>query len=283
MDHFPLLYPIWDLESKPIGECLELLAEAGFDGVSFIGAPIEDPRRVDSLGEQEASALRDDLLRLGLRRTLHIFSDLYFAGVVARTESAVERARGGIESCVRALSGRGLPPLIVSLDPICLPPGHTGVVNRALIVEMLEFLVSLTGSYDIRPALENWPKPEAGTPKALGRILKRVHGEVGILLDTGHLNMAIHSNWCRAKSPEEFVRRLPAPVLEVHLHDNHGADDEHLPPGAGTADLTALLEALKHSGFDGPVTLETDLLAEGRPGLKAGLRAAGQLCAGLRD
>ena len=283
MERFPLLYPIWTLDSRPIGDCLEQIAEVGFDGVSFIGGPTDDPRRVDSVSEQVAAALKNGLLRLALSRTLHVFSDLCFAGIAVRTESAVERARQGIESCVRALSGQGLPPLIVSLDPICLPPGPVGVVNPALIVEMLEFLVSLKKRYDIRPALENWPKPEVGTPEALKGILEHVGGEVGILLDTGHLNMAIHSEWCREKSPVEFIDHLPAPVLEVHLHDNHGTEDEHLPPGAGTADLAAVLKALKRRGFEGPVTLEVNLLAEGRPGLKSGLETARQLCAGLHD
>lgn len=273
-----LLYPIWLLEQKALCECLGQVAAAGFDGVALAGALMEDPRRPDTLSEREAAAAREALSSLGLKRTLHLFSDSYFAGVTVRTDAVVDRARACIEGCVKALSGPGQPPLIVSLDPICLPPGPTGIVNVGLIVEVLESLVSLAQSYNIRPAVENWPKPEIGSPDALAAVLDSVRGEVGILLDTGHLHIAIHAEWCREASPQGFIRHLPAPVLEVHLHDNHGHSDEHLPPGRGTADLAAMLRALGEGGFDGPVTLEADLLSKNGGGLKEGLATARRLC-----
>jgi sugar phosphate isomerase/epimerase len=42
----------------------------------------------------------------------------------------------------------------------------------------------------------------------------------------------------------------------VHVHDNVGADDLHLPLGSGTVDWLAVVGALKAVGYDGTVTLE---------------------------
>jgi len=279
MDPPPVFYPIWLLDPAPLVDCVKRIARAGFDGVSFAAAPVNDPRRLDVLTPVQADALRQSLGAAGLDRTLHLLSDCYFAGEPHWSDALVRRVQQSIEACVRALAVPGLRPLVVSLDPICLPPGPQGALEPDLIVKMLSFLADLSHRYNMRPAIENWPKPGVGTPEALGRLISQAPGEVAILLDLGHLHMALSGGWCSRRSPADFVRALPAPVLEVHLHDNHGAVDEHLPPGEGTADLVGTLAALIAGGLDGPVTLECDLRPPGRPGLSEAAGRARQLIA----
>jgi sugar phosphate isomerase/epimerase len=125
----------------------------------------------------------------------------------------------------------------------------------------------------VRAAIENWPFAFLGTPEVLADVLAEAGGDVGILLDTGHAHIALAQGWCRQGSMADFVAALPAPVVEVHCHDNRGEDDEHLPPGEGTADIAGALAELARRGFSGPLTLECDLGAQGRPGLEAGLSA----------
>jgi len=275
----PILYPIWLLDRAPVSDCLSEVAGAGFDGVSFLAAPVDDPRRLDRLDERAAAELRERLAAGGLRRTLHIASDYYFAGLSRRSEGACRRARSSIERCIAALTSSETPPLIVSLDPICLPPGPKGVLDPPLIVEMLGFLTALGERYPIRVALENWPKPGVGTPEALREVLAAAPGPVGILLDLGHLNLALRSAWCPHRTPRDFILALPAPVLEVHLHDNHGEVDEHLPPGVGTSDMEAAFDALGERGFQGFVTVEADVRGLGRDGMREALRRARALAA----
>jgi sugar phosphate isomerase/epimerase len=47
-------------------------------------------------------------------------------------------------------------------------------------------------------------------------------------------------------------------VASVHLHDNHGEKDEHLPPYAGTIDWPAAAQLLKTTPEDQrlPIVLE---------------------------
>lgn len=263
----PILYPVWLLDPAPLADCIEEIARAGFDGVSFAAAPVNDPRQLDALTAAQADDLRRGLHRSGLARTLHLLSDYYFAGEPRRTEALVRRVQQSIEACVGTLAAPDLPPLVVSLDPICLPPGPQGVIELNLIVEMLSFLADLSRRYNMRPAIENWPKPAVGTPEALRELLSGSGGKVGILLDAGHLHMTLSSGWCSHRSAADFIHALPASVVELHLHDNHGALDDHLPPGEGTADLVGTLAALLERGFDGPVTLESDLRPAARPSL----------------
>lgn len=57
---------------------------------------------------------------------------------------------------------------------------------------------------------------------------------VGLALDVGHANL----NACL----DGFLSR---PFCHVHLHDNDGKDDSHLPVGSGTIDFQAVIQALK--------------------------------------
>ena len=60
--------------------------------------------------------------------------------------------------------------------------------------------------------------------------------EVGILVDTGHLNVSAHTlGFNRA----EFVSRLAPRIRAYHLHDNDGIVDTHAPlaPGSWVLDL----------------------------------------------
>ena len=46
-------------------------------------------------------------------------------------------------------------------------------------------------------------------------------------------------------------------VVSVHLHDNHGEKDEHLPPYDGSVDWTAAIPLLKTVPFENlPIVLE---------------------------
>ena len=65
-------------------------------------------------------------------------------------------------------------------------------------------------------------------------IAQRGSPRLGFLLDVGHANMG--------EGVRELHRAMHATgrLVAMHLHDNHGLRDEHLPLGAGTVDLTGL-------------------------------------------
>jgi sugar phosphate isomerase/epimerase len=59
------------------------------------------------------------------------------------------------------------------------------------------------------------------------------------------------------KAPEEYISELrSAPIGAVHLHDNDGKDDLHLPPYAGVMEWDKILDALADMEYDGDLTLE---------------------------
>jgi sugar phosphate isomerase/epimerase len=104
--------------------------------------------------------------------------------------------------------------------------------------------------YGITPVLENMlPSMYVGTAEDLASILDRLGlDQPGVCLDTGHGHL---SGGLRC-----VVDRLWPRLQVLHVHDNGGESDEHLPPGQGSIDWHALLHALLAAGYCGPLLLE---------------------------
>lgn len=62
------------------------------------------------------------------------------------------------------------------------------------------------------------------------------------------------------RPPEEYFAALPLQLLEVHLSDNDGVEDQHLPLGRGNVDFKAVARGLRNINFDRFMTIEMNNL-----------------------
>lgn len=74
------------------------------------------------------------------------------------------------------------------------------------------------------------------------------HCEVGTCLDTGHAYL------CRELGM--VANKLSGHLYLIHVNDNRGDRDEHLPPGEGHIDWPWFVGELKRWNFDGTLILE---------------------------
>jgi sugar phosphate isomerase/epimerase len=73
-------------------------------------------------------------------------------------------------------------------------------------------------------------------------------------LDVGHAHLGR-----RPEEPNrttELVGAFGDRLAHVHIHDNLGLEDLHLPLGAGSIDWPEVARALRRAGYDGTVTIE---------------------------
>jgi sugar phosphate isomerase/epimerase len=106
-------------------------------------------------------------------------------------------------------------------------------------ITAIEHLGAFARPLGVRLLVENIAS-EPTTPAHLLTILEMGHlDQVGVCLDLGHAHFAVDGG------VGEAIATLGARIVSVHVHDNHGLQDEHLWPGDGTLDWPAAVNALK--------------------------------------
>ncbi|MBP5662423.1 MAG: sugar phosphate isomerase/epimerase [Clostridia bacterium] len=90
--------------------------------------------------------------------------------------------------------------------------------------------------------------------------LRRILGDhplIGACWDTGHANMI-------ALDQYENIINLRGILKGVHLQDNNGDRDDHMPPLMGNINFNDVVKGLIDIGYDGAFNLETHLLRPGK-------------------
>lgn len=143
----------------------------------------------------------------------------------------------------RFLQVRDLLPLFHPRAVVC----HAGYddrrylsLKRAWMDRSLAFWGEIAREFQNRGALLLLENVYERHPEDLLYLVQGLQGEhVGICLDTGH-----QSAFSRVPL-QAWIEVLGPYLRELHLHDNHGEADEHLPLGRGIVDFEGLFRALE--------------------------------------
>ncbi len=118
--------------------------------------------------------------------------------------------------------------------------------------QMLEILVRHAEDRGVSVAMENGLNNKH-QHKYFREIFQRVPG-LKLLYDIGHGNLATAKSMLR-----EYLFSLNDRLAHIHLSDNNGVEDLHLPLGApiyGGLNLAQNMQTLHSFGYDGTITLE---------------------------
>jgi hypothetical protein len=85
---------------------------------------------------------------------------------------------------------------------------------------------------------------------------KQADRMIGMTLDVGHLNIA-KKHGLTDEDLRKEVEAIAKHVKHVHITDNFGYSDSHLPPGMGNVPIKGILQELEKQGFSGRKILET--------------------------
>ncbi len=93
------------------------------------------------------------------------------------------------------------------------------------------------------------------SPAVLPAILEGLASpRAGICLDIGHWH--VFALGVERRDLPVWLKAYAPHIRHLHLHDNHGATDEHLGLGQGGADIGLLLRLLREQGLSPTATLE---------------------------
>ena len=165
-----------------------------------------------------------------------------------------------------------------------MPYGNRDLSRRTVLEINRDFigrLAEIGQEYGVIVCMENMPFLHQclATPDALFSFVREMNiPHLRLCLDTGHCAV-------RGISPADAVRQWGKEYLyTLHVHDNNGRRDQHLPPEQGVIDWADLTKALAEIGYEGVFSLETAVpgsIVEGRENeeialAKTALRLAGR-------
>jgi len=136
--------------------------------------------------------------------------------------------------------------------------GPLGMLDKPAVSKMtrgsLTVIERVAHNSGVKVALENMPNMGmimmGRSPAELLPLLEGL--DFGICLDIGHANTA--------GTIDDFLRYKDR-VINVHIHDNLGDRDAHLPIGEGNIDFRKVLLGL--SGYEGRYVIEARSLTDG--------------------
>ncbi len=169
------------------------------------------------------------------------------------TISRMQKLYGGVLKLCRALDMR----FVVAHAEFGCDPGFPPEKQFKNAVSLWRVINAGLGAYDIGLNIENHCEIE---PDYLIGLMREVASpRFGMCFDVGH------SNAFGKPGIEAWLARYPAgSIAEVHLNDNAGDGDTHLPLGSGNIDFEAFFGALQARRENCVFVLEPRNITEAR-------------------
>ncbi|HOJ23539.1 MAG TPA: sugar phosphate isomerase/epimerase family protein [Armatimonadota bacterium] len=241
-----LVFPAWASDTHQ--SLLEALPAMAAQGVTRVEWGLGNPDYFDAKDAAQVAAVRQVLADTGIRAVaLHAPF-----GEQADLASLESRVREVTIACyvdaINVARQVGARYLVVHAGH---GPCNDRLAQRLLLArESLCALEPVARMAGVVLALENLPPGYPGS--AAGELLDTLDAIgspcVGICFDTGHAHLAGHL-------PATAGALLPRAVM-IHLHDNDGAEDQHLLPGCGAIDWGEFARIYQETGCTAPATLE---------------------------
>jgi sugar phosphate isomerase/epimerase len=169
---------------------------------------------------------------------------------LGQPDPSVHRASvADLKRCVDWLGAAGGTCLVVhpgGLSDAAQAPARRDALARGLIA-----LADHARGSGVILCVENMPTgvhPGSRMADLFDLVAALDRPELALALDTGHAHIA-----ATPAAETEAAGRL---LRTTHVHDNDGRQDTHLPPGLGTLDWNAWVEALDAIDYRGPILLE---------------------------
>jgi sugar phosphate isomerase/epimerase len=78
---------------------------------------------------------------------------------------------------------------------------------------------------------------------------------IGVTWDVGHINLLRKGGYGEEEIVKE-TKKIASLVKKVHITDNFGFNDTHLPPGMGNVPMKKMMEEMEKKGFSGKSIME---------------------------
>ncbi|MEM3563949.1 MAG: sugar phosphate isomerase/epimerase family protein [Candidatus Jordarchaeaceae archaeon] len=240
------------MTNSPFRDLLEevkFAGENGFNGFEIVFEyPFSTPEQILTKKKQ----LLDTFSTYNLERLAHTptFVDIcnFYDGL----------REASVQETIKAINAaRELEVRILTVHPgfrFPLLPKEKAYQNT---VQSLSKLLEKAEEYDMILGIENLPSGFFPSSDHFTRVKEfedlfnqLASDRLSFILDISHAYLR------GSDPPQEFINRLYNRVAHIHVSDNLGERDDHLPLGAGRTNYKAPLEELAKKGYNKTITLE---------------------------
>jgi len=213
-----------------VDEQLRFAGSAGFDCVEIL---MDGPASADGLAAR-APSIRDRLAATGLDLAVHLpFPTDIGSPYAPIREGAVTHQR----ACLDTAAALGAEKAVLHPESSAWNAAWEPAQLRPHVEESVAALTAAGAERGVELCVENLPD-SLYTIETIDRLLAAT--DASMTLDTGHA----HITGDDAADTAAFLADHADRVSHVHLNDNRGTADEHLPLGSGTVDFGRLLDGL---------------------------------------
>ena len=234
----------------PVRAVLEEIDAIGALQMDYLELAMDSPMAHYSLIREQKGAIRRALGRWKMGLVCHLPTFVYLAHLTdSIRQASMQEVLGALETAsdlgaekvvahpgyidglaVHVLDD-ALNLAMASLEKIWLRSSQLGLM--LCIENMFPGVGPFVESEDFEPIFTSFP-------------------EMKLALDTGHANIGDEGG----RRLLDFIHLFDTRIGHLHVSDNNGRLDEHLPVGHGNIGFKAMARALKRIGYDDTLTLE---------------------------
>jgi sugar phosphate isomerase/epimerase len=242
-----MLYGAMNFPVRPVMDEIEEIANLGFD---YLELAMDPPEAHYSVIRKNRNLIVKALNIHSLQLVCHLPT---FVSAADLTDS-IRKA-----SLKETLASLEVAAELAALK-VVLHPGHAGglgifVMETVLqfALESLEAIIAKGNQLGICICLENmFPRHQLFfKPDNFSEIFEK-YPNLKLTFDTGHANI----DGRNGQRILDFLNRFGRQIGHIHISDNLGKRDDHLPIGAGTIDFPQVARAIKNCGYDDTITFE---------------------------
>jgi sugar phosphate isomerase/epimerase len=242
-----MLYGAMNFPVKPVLQELESLALLGFD---FLELAMDPPAAHYAAIRDQKAELLAALDRHKLQLVCHLPT---FVSLADLTDSIRQASLTEVLKALETAASLAVEKVVAHPAVISGMGALVPELSRQYAFESLAAIASRAADLGICLCLENmFPRSRFGVEVDEFKDFFNRFPTLRLTLDTGHA----HIGSPRGKRVMRYIEAFADRIGHIHVSDNFGKEDNHLPIGSGTIPFTKIVTALKKIGYDGTVTFE---------------------------
>jgi sugar phosphate isomerase/epimerase len=232
--------------SKDLLKEIEMISSFKFDYLELtIDRPEASPEKLHSRKERLREAISSSDLDIMGHLPCWVFTADLYPGIRKASQEEIIKA-------LEIVPEFGIEQVVVhpsyAIGSAAFRKGFVKQAGR----EFLGVLYEKAENLGLNLCLENMPSQLGWLlkPEDFKEIFENFP-KMGLTLDIAHANIRVEEN-----RSFKFIELFAQRIKHVHVSDNFGIEDNHLPPGCGMINFTKIFSSLKRINYDDRISLE---------------------------